>query len=102
MNYSNLYGCQDRYLLQVKGELEQCLGILLEERESDYHGGLYYSHKFESGGRLMLKQNIDLYDDEPAEQKFPDFPALLYVSFSGGVDPVAQLLPSNLRLLRKA
>lgn len=100
MNHSILYGCQNKSLLDARSDVERCLGITLEEKESDYHGGSYYSHKYESGGRLMLKMNIDPYDDEPAEQTFPDFSVLLYLNSMEDMSPIAQLLPPNFQLLR--
>lgn len=101
MNHSIVYGCKNKSLLEARSDVERCLGITLEERESDYHGGLYYSHKYESGWSLMLKMNIDLYDDEPAEQGFPDFAVLLYLNSMEDLRPIAQLLPSHFQLLRQ-
>jgi hypothetical protein len=68
--------------------VEDTLGIPLEPHNSLHYGGDYF--RFEQRHfQLILRDNIDLLDDEPAEPKFPDFPFLLYVN---GVDEKSPIL----------
>ncbi|WP_072322997.1 hypothetical protein [Luteibacter sp. UNCMF366Tsu5.1] len=86
-------------LPESREEVERCFGVSLDERESDYHGGLYYLHRAGNGGRLMLKANVDLYDDEPAERAFPEWAVLLYVDFVGDIGASPEFLPPSFTLL---
>lgn len=78
----DLYGCKLSVLTDAKRSLESLLGVQFERRNSSYQGGEYYRHGAEAAEHFILKKNIDPYDDEPAEAKFPDYPILFYVNAS--------------------
>lgn len=101
MRYFILYGCQNKSLLEAKNEVELSLDVAMEERESEYQGGVYYSHKYEGEEVAVLKVNFDLFDEEPAEQGFPEFPVLLYLSYVRDPLLLEGLLSSQFKLLRQ-
>jgi len=79
----DLYGVECLNLVSAKAQIEALAGILFEERDSTYHGGVYYLYGDNSSEHFVLKNNIDPYDGEPVEQEFSDCPVLLYVNATG-------------------
>lgn len=65
---------------EAKGILEELLTLQFEARESDYQGGEYFHAGSMTGEDFELKKNVDPYDGDPVEMKFPEFPTLLYIN----------------------
>ena len=80
MSFYDLYGIEAANLGDAKIILEKLLAFSFEERDSSYHGGTYYAFGDEAGEHFMLKENRDPFEDEPAEDNFPDSKLLLYVN----------------------
>ena len=58
--------------------VEKALGVAMKPHYSLHKGGDYW--RFEQGDLLLvLQDNIDALDDEPAELEFPKVPFILYV-----------------------
>lgn len=55
-------------------------GISLEERESSYHRGVYFSYGQIGGENFELKVNLDPYEEQPMEEDFPNSKFLLYIN----------------------
>ena len=75
----NLYGSEFSIESCVK-ILEEALSVRLEERESSYQGGKYFRFESPLGGSILLKKNIDIIDNLPAEPLYPHFNTILYVN----------------------
>lgn len=82
MTHYDLYGARNVSACQAKNNLENILGIIFEERESSFHGGVYFKYKNQSEN-FILKNNLDLMDGEPVEQAFDQYPILLYINSTG-------------------
>jgi len=80
MKTYDLYGTKCLNLALVRVQVEELAGVLLEERESTYHGGIYYLYGDNGSEHFILKNNIDPFDGEPVEQAFSDCPILFYVN----------------------
>ncbi len=79
MSY-DLYGAKKLSLLSAKDDVERMLGKVFEERDSSYLGGVYYMWGGSDSESFILKLNIDPFDGDPAEQKYPEHKILLYVN----------------------
>jgi hypothetical protein len=80
MSIYDLYAIKVETLDEAKLLIEGLLNCALEERDSSYHGGTYYHWGSESSEHFMLKVNRDPFDDEAAEDAFPDASFLFYVN----------------------
>jgi hypothetical protein len=78
-NY-DLYGSLLRDINTAKKFLETKLEIKFDAHESFYQGGEYFRYGKTGGENFLLKQNIDLNDNKPAEMLFPEYPILFYVN----------------------
>ena len=76
----DLYGSTSQALDDIRSSVEKALGVTFEARESSYQGGDYYRYGPAAGEHFVLKSNVDPYDGEPAETRFPQYPTLLYVN----------------------
>lgn len=76
----DLYGARDIDISLAREYLEGALGIVLEERESSYQGGIYYVCGTNDSENFVLKINVDPFDGGAVEQNFPDYPVLLYIN----------------------
>jgi hypothetical protein len=74
-----LYG-SNLSLGDAKRVLEESLSMQFKTRDSDYQGGEYFHACNVAGEDFELKKNVDLYDGDPVEMKFPEFPTLLYIN----------------------
>lgn len=79
MSY-DLYGAKKLSLLSAKVDMERTLGKVFEESDSSYQGGIYYMSGGIDSENFILKLNIDPFDGDPAEQKYPEHEVLLYVN----------------------
>lgn len=80
MKTYDLYGTKHFSLALAKAQVEELTGILFEERDSAYHGGIYYLHGDSASEHFVLKNNVDPFDGEPVEQTFSDYPIIFYVN----------------------
>ncbi|WP_124337817.1 hypothetical protein [Pseudomonas chlororaphis] len=96
----DLYGFKGVAVLEAKSKVEERLSFSFEERESFYQGGRYYKFGGGESESFVLKGNIDPFDGEPVEQKFPDFPILLYVDVTLRSEEIKSLLGADFYLLR--
>jgi hypothetical protein len=90
-----LYGVKENDLESIKSELANLLGIEFSRHDSLYHGGDYYKFSEGSAACLILKKNIDLLDNEPAEKEFLKYQILLYVEGSARSEDFIHLLNSR-------
>ena len=86
-----LYGSQ-LSLAEAKEILQELLALQFEERESTYHGGEYFRAGNKAGEHFQLKENVDPFDDDPAEMNFPEFPSLLYISATLRSDELREIM----------
>lgn len=80
MRIYDLYGFSSADIDEAKVLLESVLGIKFDARNGDYQGGDYFQCGRVGNENFILKRNIDPYDGEPAELKFPDQQILLYIN----------------------
>jgi hypothetical protein len=80
MLVSVLFGIRADTFEAARVAVERWLGITLEERESSFHGGDYFKFRGPDLQELVLQENIEIPEMEPAEADFPDERYLLYVS----------------------
>jgi hypothetical protein len=85
-----LFGFETDDLDAVAEALQRVLGVRMEERDSLYSAGTYYSFRGAGDEEFVLKANWDVLDGEPAEPDFERAATLLYVSS----DRTEQLLES--------
>jgi hypothetical protein len=75
---SAVFGIKAPSLDDACALVEDALDVTMNPHHSLHLGGDYF--RFEQGELcLILRPNIDLLDDEPAELKFPRIPFILYV-----------------------
>jgi hypothetical protein len=91
----DLYGVEAPSLEAARLIVESALGLAFEERDSSYHGGTYYAAGSREGEHFILKLNLDLDDNEPAEVDFPKSPALLYVNDTHRSDAIKEALAGH-------
>ncbi|MGH6859817.1 MAG: hypothetical protein ACRECY_06145, partial [Phyllobacterium sp.] len=72
-----LFGIHSEYMQEIKNILEDILGIEMEAREG-FHVGDYYCFGVPES-LLCLQYNED-FEGEVVEDKFPDYPLILYVN----------------------
>lgn len=72
MSYYDLYGFSGSHLREARELLESMLNIDFCERDSTYHGGVYYLSGDKKCEHFILKENIDLFDNEPDEKDYPE------------------------------
>ncbi|MGI4848053.1 MAG: hypothetical protein ACRYGK_07955 [Janthinobacterium lividum] len=76
----DVYGRRRGTLDDARPEIERALGIQMEERDSEFQGGQYFRHGRTPDENFLLKNNINAYDDLPAERRLGQYPVLLYVN----------------------
>ena len=105
-----LFGVKSTTLNAARSLVEKTLGIVMEEREGWYQGGIYFTFGEGDEENLILKNNIDLegqYDGEfdlPAVSDFPQYKYLLYLDDTHEKSPILTALrnaPELFDLLRK-
>jgi hypothetical protein len=74
-----LFGSPTTDIAQVRAAVEGLLGCALEEHESAYVEGEYYRADLPDGESVVVKRNLDPFDQEPLEENFPEYPVLVYV-----------------------
>lgn len=74
-----LYGIESS-IEEAKYALEELLIFKFEDMDGDYHGGRYFLFGNKDEENFQLKRNIDPFDHEPFEMKFPDSPTLFYIN----------------------
>jgi hypothetical protein len=104
MKTCDLYGFRNDDLEAAKLAVERSLGVRLAAHESLYLGGNYYRLGGLGGEHFILRRNIDLLDDEPAELEFPEIGILLYVNETEQARDLEQILTAKIEgllLLRR-
>mgnify|MGYP003578624241 CR=1 FL=1 len=91
----DLYGFKGATIHSARKYVEGILGVSLVEKESAYHGGVYYVLKTSESENLVLKENADPFDGGAVEQSFPDFLILLYVNGTNRSSELKVLLQSE-------
>jgi hypothetical protein len=79
MSVYDLYAINVKNLIEARLLIEGLLNCTLEERDSSYHGGIYYHWGDDASEHFMLKVNRDPFDDEATEEAFPDAAFLFYI-----------------------
>ncbi|WP_256589468.1 hypothetical protein [Pseudomonas sp. GV071] len=102
MSY-DLYGAKRLSLLSAKDDVEKALGKVFEERDSSYQGGVYYMWGVSDSENFILKLNVDPFDGDPAEQKYPEHKILLYINATECSSDIEKAMRknSNFELLRR-
>ncbi|MGY4638825.1 hypothetical protein [Pseudomonas sp. TE24901] len=72
MKSYDLYSAKEISLDVARDQIEESLGIALEERNSIYQGGVYYRLRNSYSGNVVLKNNLDPFDSEAVEHEFPN------------------------------
>jgi len=97
-----LYGSKAS-LIDAREVLEELLALQFVARESDYQGGEYFHAGNLTGEDFELKNNVDPFDGDPVEMKFPEFPTLLYINATSRADALKKIMEnanSGFTLLR--
>jgi hypothetical protein len=76
----DLYGFLSADIDEAKSVLEAALEVQFVAHDSYYQGGDYFRWGKTTGEHLVLKRNVEYFDDEPAEMSFPEYPILFYVN----------------------
>ncbi|WGS41647.1 hypothetical protein LFL97_18340 [Burkholderia sp. JSH-S8] len=76
----DLYGFSSAGMDNAKIILEAAFEIQFEVHGSSYHGDRYFKFGEITGENFVLKQNVDPFDDEPAEIACPMYAILFYVN----------------------
>jgi hypothetical protein len=102
MKTFDLYGFNTDDLEAARLAVEQALGIKLVAHESLYFGD-YYRLGRSLEEQFILRRNIDPFDSEPAELKFPQARILLYVDGTERPEEIETLLANvpDIVLLRR-
>ena len=104
MKTYDLYGFSEDDLEAARLAIERSLGIRLAAHESLYLGGDYYRLGHGGEEHFVLRRNIDPFDTEPAESKFPQARILFYVNETERPEEIEMLLLKqlpNVVLLRR-
>lgn len=80
MKVCDLYGFQHDDLENARYSIEDALGVTLTPHESLYYGGLYFRLGRLGEEHLILRRNLDLIDNEPEEQEYPEMEIVLYIN----------------------
>lgn len=89
--------------VDAKVLLEEILRLEFEARESDYQSGEYFRAGNRVGESFELKKNLDPFDGDPLEMKFPEFSTLLYInatSRSSALKEIMERAGASFNLLR--
>lgn len=100
MKSYDLYSAKEINLDVARDQIEESLGIALEERDSIYQGGVYYRWRNSYSENIVLKNNLDPFDGEAAEHEFPNCLILLYVNATERSYEFFHKLKGNFILLR--
>ena len=86
----------------VADQVSRRLGITFELRDGLWHGGDYFIYEAESEQIIVQTNNDGGPPDEPAEEQFPQFPILIYVTTQRREEMLTQLgrCDSHPQLLR--
>lgn len=96
MSYYDLYGFSGSHLREARELLQSMLNIDFCERDSTYHGGVYYLSGDKKCEYFILKENIDLFDNEPDEKDYSEYNYLLYINDTHrSSDLMHKILSSN-------
>lgn len=95
----DLYGVKGAALLSVKEILEDSIGLSFYERESSYQGGVYYYSGDRVSESLIIKNNLDPFDEEPVELNFSDWPVLIYVNSTGRAFELEKIMTQDERIV---
>jgi hypothetical protein len=79
MVIDDLYGFLGHNLDAAKDELESALQIKMVAREGLHNGGDYFNFRNNMGEHFKIRNNLDLEDNVPVEDDFPDYSLILYV-----------------------
>lgn len=96
----DLYGFKGVNIFEAKLKIEGKLNFSFEEGESAYQGGVYYKFGEKESESFVLKGNLDPFDGGAVEQKFSDYPILLYVDMTLRSEEIKFLLSKEFCLLR--
>lgn len=100
MSNYDLYGIENIKITEAKSRIEKKLDIKFTEKEGLFQGGTYYQSKLNNQESLVLKNNIDPFDGEAAEQTFSEYPILLYINDTENSEKIKSLLGTEFSLLR--
>jgi hypothetical protein len=104
MAVRDLYGFMSYDIEAARTMTEQALGLKLVPHDSLYLGGYHYEYQDSDGEYILVRENLDLIDQEPAELAFPEVRILLYIDGSPRAKELEQLLLTkiaDIRLLRR-
>lgn len=101
MLVSVLFGVRVATFEAARAAVEHTLGIVLHERESSHYGGVYFRFNGPNVQELVLQENIEIPEMEPAEEDFPEQRYLLYMSGSPKDSSFLAALEASPELFKK-
>lgn len=75
----DLYGSPFADLQATRDALETILDCVFKARDSEHYAGLYYLASIGDQEEIRIRQNLDPYDEEPAELDFPQYRIIIDV-----------------------
>lgn len=99
----DLYAIDADSIAEAKELVERVLSVPFFEHDSGFHRGPYFSAGKVGGENFEIKFNMDPYEDEPSEDKFPDDSYLLYINNTDRSDSLEASLTDigKIHLLRR-
>jgi hypothetical protein len=76
----DLYEVESTSIGEARRLIENLLSVALDEHESSYHRGPFFTSGVKGEENFELKLNIDPFEDEPNEDACPMSAILLYVN----------------------
>jgi hypothetical protein len=98
---SMLFGVRTETVEAARVAVERTLHVTLEERESSHYGGVYFRFNGPDLQELVLQENVEIPEMEPAEEEFPEHRYLLYVSGFPEASPLLTALEAAPELFEK-
>ena len=95
VEHYDLYGCRLKDLESARATVELALGVELKRHVSDFQGGDYYRAGSSAGESFILKRNFDAVESEWFEDKFKEYPILLYVDRTGRPEEIKKRLEAS-------
>ncbi|MCY0964168.1 hypothetical protein [Parathalassolituus penaei] len=95
----DIYGIDCESLSIARAAVEALLDIIMIAHESGYRCGRYYRLNDVGQEHIVLQNNYDEYDDEWTEEKYVDYPFLLYINETLRSSEIANFLQDDKRIV---
>lgn len=91
----DLYGYRNQNLEAIRLALQHALGVKLQAHESSFIGE-YFRLQNSVGEEFQLQRNFDPYEEEWAEDDFPDMHILLYINNTERAEELERLIAERI------